>query len=90
VTVGSGCVDETNIVPFVKTEVPAEVPAEMSLSFSQTAAKNNLVQWNIDGSPLLIDFLRPTLQHVIDGNSTYEVSENVYPIGEIHKVCSSL
>jgi hypothetical protein len=61
------------------------VPEELTLSFSQTAAKNNLVQWHIDGSPMIIDFLRPTLQNVVDGNTTFNVAQNVYHVGEIHK-----
>ncbi|KAF2794437.1 multicopper oxidase [Melanomma pulvis-pyrius CBS 109.77] len=81
----TGCYDETNIVPFVKTQVPQDLPKELTLSFSITAAKNNLVQWHINGSPMLIDFTRPTLQNVIDGNATYNTVENVYPVGEAHK-----
>lgn len=81
----TGCYDETNLVPFVKTQVPQDIPEELTLSFVRTVARNNLVQWHINGSPMVIDFTRPTLQNVIDGNSTYNVAENVYPVGEKHK-----
>ena len=85
-TLPTGCYDETNIVPVVETSVPRDLPKKLALTFTQTAAKNNLVQWNIDGSPILVDFLRPTLQNVINGNSTYNVAENVYHIEGTNKV----
>lgn len=84
----TGCFDETNIVPFVKTQVPQELPEQITLGFTNTAANSNLVQWLIDGTPMLIDFTRPTLQQVIDGNDTFNKAENVFAVGEANKVCS--
>ncbi|KAF2715764.1 multicopper oxidase [Pleomassaria siparia CBS 279.74] len=84
-TLPTGCYDETSIVPFVKTQVPQELPKEMSLEFEVTRAKNNLVQWAINGQPILVDFSKPTLQNVVDGNNSYNVAENVYSIGEVHQ-----
>ncbi|KAH7128332.1 laccase [Dendryphion nanum] len=78
----TGCYDETNIVPFVKNSVPQKLPQKINAGFTNTAAGGNLVQWLVNGSPMLIDFTRPTLQNVIDGNETYGVTENIFTIGE--------
>ncbi|KAF2194460.1 multicopper oxidase [Zopfia rhizophila CBS 207.26] len=85
ITLPTGCYDETNIVPYVKTTVPRNLPQELKLSFSQTAATNNLVQWHINASAIQIDFKTPTLQYVIDGNDSFPTTDNIYVVGEAHK-----
>ncbi|KAF2873996.1 multicopper oxidase-domain-containing protein [Massariosphaeria phaeospora] len=81
----TGCYDETNLVPFIDTQIPQEVPDNLTVGFTNTAAESNLVQWTINGSPMLIDFTRPTIQQVIDGNTSYNQAENVFAIGEAHQ-----
>jgi hypothetical protein len=83
-----GCYDETNIVPYVKTKVPEDTPEEISLNFTNTATSDKLVQWLVNGSPMLVDLSRPTLQNVIDGNATFNPRENLIEVGKEHEVRS--
>ncbi|ORY16389.1 multicopper oxidase-domain-containing protein [Clohesyomyces aquaticus] len=85
ITLPQGCLDETNIVPYVKTTVPQQLPKNLELTFSATAASGNLVQWLVNSSAMQIDFAKPTLQYLLDGNDTFHVAENVYPVGEANK-----
>lgn len=85
VVLPTGCYDEANIVPYVKTTVPREVPEKMKVGFTNTAGGGNLVQWLVNGSPMLIDFDYPTLQSVIDGNDTFGSQRQVFTVGEKHK-----
>jgi hypothetical protein len=82
----TGCYDEA-IVPYVKTTVPQDVPEEMKIGFTNTAGSGNLVQWTVNGTPMLIDFNQPTLQSVADGVSNFSIAENVFQVGEKNKVC---
>lgn len=62
----------------------------MKVGFTNTAGGGNLVQWLVNGSPMLIDFDYPTLQSVIDGNDTFGSQRQVFTVGEKHKVCTAL
>jgi FtsP/CotA-like multicopper oxidase with cupredoxin domain len=77
----TGCYDEPT-TPYVKTTVPADVPSQLKVSFTNTAGSGNLVQWLVDGSPMLIDLDYPTLSHVADGNDTFDSQRNVLRVGE--------
>jgi hypothetical protein len=89
VTLPTGCYDE-NFVPWVKTEVPQDLPKELEVGFTATAGSGNLVQWLVNGIPMLIDFDRPTLQAVSEGNSTWTPGEQVFIISEAHQVSTQL
>jgi hypothetical protein len=81
----TGCYDE-EITPYVKTTVPQSLPEEMKVGFTNTAGSGNLVQWLVNGSPMLIDLEYPTLQHVIDANDTFATQRNVFKVGEKNQV----
>lgn len=81
ITLPTGCDDETNIVPWTKTQVPTDTPEDITLGFSKTSASDALVQWYINGTAMHVDLKDPTLQNVINGNETFDSFENVYPIG---------
>jgi hypothetical protein len=81
----TGCYDET-VVPYVKTNVPQDVPEEMKVGFTNTAGSGNLVQWTVNGTPMLVDLNRPTLQSVSDGNTNFSTQEHVFQVGEKNKV----
>lgn len=81
-----GCDDEATIVPHQKTTVPAEVPEELKVNFTNTAFGPGLVQWLIDGVPMLVDLDYPTLQAVADGNDTFAANRHVFEVGEKHQV----
>lgn len=77
----TGCYDETTVTPYVKTNVPSNTPTDLEITFTQTASQGNLVQWLINSSAILINWEKPTLQYVIDGNTSYPKSDNVITIG---------
>ncbi|KAF2266486.1 laccase [Lojkania enalia] len=85
ITLPLGCYDEENIVPWVKTQVPQDVPEEIKLGFTNSLFGPGLVQWLVDENPMLVDFNKPTLQYVLEDNITYTERMNVYPVGEKHK-----
>jgi hypothetical protein len=82
----TGCYDEKNIVPFVKNTVPRETPKELTLGFTNTRTSDNLVQWLVNGNSMRVDFTRPTLQNVLDGNATFNPEQNLFVVGEKNKV----
>ncbi|KAF2123461.1 multicopper oxidase [Dothidotthia symphoricarpi CBS 119687] len=81
----TGCYDETEVVPYVKTTVPQNAPEELTLQFTSTAGSGNMVQWLINGTPMLIDYAHPTLQSVMQGNMTYGNRSHVLTVGEKDK-----
>jgi hypothetical protein len=84
----TGCYDES-VTPYVKTTVPQKLPEEMKVGFTNTAGSGNLVQWLVNDSPMLIDLAYPTLQHIIDGNDTFDSQRNVFKVGEKDQVRTS-
>ena len=84
----TGCYDEA-VTPYVKTTVPQKLPEEMKVGFTNTAGSGNLVQWLVNGSPMLIDLAYPTLRHIIDGNDTFDSQRNVFKVGEKDQVRTS-
>jgi hypothetical protein len=86
VALPQGCYDEPGLVPYVVTQVPQELPEQITLGFTNTAVQPGLVQWLIDGSPMKVNLSRPTLGQIYDGNDQFVAQENVYRIGETHKV----
>jgi len=81
-----GCYDEPGIVPYVPTQVPNEMPEQITLGFTNTAIQPGLVQWLINGNPMKVDLSRPTLSQIYDGNSSFGAQENVFLVGETNKV----
>ncbi|KAF2736345.1 laccase [Polyplosphaeria fusca] len=81
----TGCHDQEGIVPYAKTSIPQDVPENLRLNFTQTAAKNNLVQWLINDSSFKVNYMKPTLQSIVEGNTTFSPDMNVYDVGEAHK-----
>ena len=69
----------------MQTNVPSNTPKELEITFSVTAAKDNLVQWLVNANnvsnAIQIDWEKPTLQYVIDGNTSYPANDNVITIG---------
>jgi len=52
-----GCYDEPGIVPYVPTQVPNEMPEQITLGFTNTAIQPGLVQWLINGNPMKVDLV---------------------------------
>ena len=70
----------------MKTNVPSDTPTELEVGFSVTASQDNLVQWLVNSSAIKIDWETPTLQYVINGNTSYPESDNVITIGTANSV----
>ena len=88
ITLPTGCYDET-VTPWVQTDVPSNTPRQLQVGFNISAAQDNLVQWSINSSAIQIDWEKPTLQYVIDGNTTYPTSDNVITIEGANSVSST-
>lgn len=82
----AGCYDEPNVVPYVKTVVPQDTPKSLVLGFTNEATDDGLVQWLINGSFFGVDPMRPTLQHLVDRNETWDETANLVDIGSANKV----
>ncbi|KAJ9648054.1 laccase, multicopper oxidase, benzenediol:oxygen oxidorectuctase [Coniosporium tulheliwenetii] len=80
VTLGTGCGDES-VTPYVANVVPKDpfvaTLKQISLDFLRSEATGNLVTWPINGSAMRVDWDKPTLQYVMDGNTDYPRAHNV-------------
>lgn len=85
-----GCDDEQNIVPWVPTTVPQNTPEELVAGFNpnytDVTNSNGVVQWLVNGIPMMIDLDHPTLQSVVDGNNNFTSSRHVFEIQGAHDV----
>ena len=81
----TGCVDEV-VRPYVNNTVPNDqftaAVQDITLDFNTTTTSSGgaLVQWLIDGSPMVVDWSNPTLGDAIAGNTTFEDNDNVIEI----------
>ncbi|KAK2752108.1 hypothetical protein FQN55_007996 [Onygenales sp. PD_40] len=77
------CDDETGLVPYVKVDVPSEhfvqQAKDLNVTFDRQVGSNgeNIVHWKINGSPIETDWEYPTLQYVLDGNTSYPSKLNL-------------
>lgn len=89
------CTDETQLVPYVQKNVPSNqfIPQAEALDvvFTRALASNgqNVVQWMVNGSIIDVDWEKPTLQYVIDGNTSYPTDLNLIDISQANVVSSS-
>ncbi|KAL1598800.1 laccase, multicopper oxidase, benzenediol:oxygen oxidorectuctase [Paraconiothyrium brasiliense] len=82
----TGCDDEKNLVPWVKTTVPQTTPKEMEVKFSNTVVDGaNLVQWLIGDTPMHINLSSPAIQQISYNDGNFSKSENTYNIGQANK-----
>lgn len=90
VTMRTGCEDETNLVPFVYNEVPADIMPQEPLDVAsvQDATTENLFRWTIDGSTFRVDWNQPSLKTVLEGSIEYGNNTNVYEIKTKNNVSS--
>ena len=99
-----GCTDETQLVPYVKKNVPSadfiRNARDLNVSISGIGppgppgsagsnATTNIVTWTIDGTPLDLDWSNPTLQYVEDRNNTFPVDLNLIQLPKPNTVHSS-
>jgi hypothetical protein len=84
-TLPTGCYDE-DFEPWVKLNVPQKTPQQLEVGFTNTAFNSNVVQWLIDGTPMLVDLEKPTLQDVFEGNDTFSPGEHVFVVPKDEEV----
>jgi hypothetical protein len=82
----TGCFDEWNLVPFIKTTVPEDTPENLTVGFQHTAGEENLVQWLLNGALFQVNLSMPTLQHVFDRNDEFDKSGNIFHVGKADEV----
>ncbi|KAI6845513.1 laccase-like multicopper oxidase [Hortaea werneckii] len=77
------CRDEA-VRPYVDNEVPRDqfsrAVRRLSTDFNADTSDGRLVQWLINGSDIRVDWEKPTLQYVLDGNSAFPDELNLYEI----------
>ena len=85
----TGCYD-MSVTPYVSNTVPQDQFASaikyLSMDFNtSTSANGSLVQWWINGSAINVDWSRPTLQYVVDGDTNYQKSMNLFELQGANK-----
>jgi hypothetical protein len=91
-TYTQGCDDEApHLIPFVKKNVPSSTflsnAKELDVNFAVgVTAEGPVVQWNVNGSVIDVDWEKPTLQYVIDGNTSYPSSLNLIDVPQANTV----
>lgn len=79
------CEDELT-TPWVVNDVPQDQfeaalgQLDVNFNVDQTAVAGPTVQWLINGSAMDIDWEKPTLQYVLQGNTSYPPELNIYEI----------
>ncbi|KKZ61340.1 hypothetical protein EMCG_04059 [[Emmonsia] crescens] len=82
------CDDERGLVPFVPIDVPSEhftqQVKDLNVTFQNEVSSpgHNIVHWVINGIPIETDWEYPTLQYVLDGNTSYPSKLNVIELPE--------
>lgn len=72
-----------SLVPYVKLDVPdnSTIPQESHLDVGfaiiQNEAQQTLFQWNLNFTAIQVPWGKPTLQYVLDNNSTYPPNMNL-------------
>ncbi|KAF2108380.1 laccase precursor [Lophiotrema nucula] len=70
--------------PKVSLSVPsapfASSAQNLPVAFGPVAANNNLVLWTVNGTSMIIDPGKPTIQYVAEGNTSYPRSYNLVEV----------
>ncbi|EXJ89106.1 hypothetical protein A1O3_02170 [Capronia epimyces CBS 606.96] len=81
---GADCSDPNkNLVPYVKLDVPDNytIPQQSYLDVGfaivQNQAQQTLFQWNLNFTAIQVPWGKPTLQYVLDNNSSYTPNMNL-------------
>lgn len=90
----ASCTDESNLVPYVKLDVPTTIIPQSSVlnvgfsgfNLTQNNGQASLIQWNLNLTALTVDWEKPTLQYVIDGNTSYPRNLNLIEIPAANSV----
>lgn len=88
-TIRTGCYDET-VTPYVSNTVPSSNFADALKKFQVdlrlgTSANGPIVQWLINGTDIDVDWSRPTLSYVQDGDTNYTPKMNLFELNEANQ-----
>jgi FtsP/CotA-like multicopper oxidase with cupredoxin domain len=72
--IGTGCADETDIVPFRPKDVPAPPAAPTTLDLTLDTSAG--VFWKVNGEAIDISWLTPTLSYIDNGTYTLPANDN--------------
>ena len=90
-TYTQSCNDETNLVPYVAKNVPENqfvYPEAEELTIGGPSIVDGLFVWNVNNSAIDVDWEKPTLQYVLEGNTSYPADLNLYQLPKPNVVCS--
>jgi hypothetical protein len=73
-TLPPGCVEETNIVPFIPTVVPQ--PTGDLTTFTLSLDTSAGVFWKVNGQAIDIDWSTPSLSYIMNGTFTLPANDN--------------
>jgi FtsP/CotA-like multicopper oxidase with cupredoxin domain len=87
VTLKTACADEstTNLVPFVPNQVPSDIVSSAGKIDLKNGAQNGLFRWLLDGTPMIVDWSKPTLQTIVGGSQQFYNNSNVYSMQQTDK-----
>jgi FtsP/CotA-like multicopper oxidase with cupredoxin domain len=74
ITLESGCGEETNLVPFIPTIVPA--PSAPLTTLTLTLDTSVGVFWKVNGQAIDIDWSTPSLSYIMNGTYILPASDN--------------
>lgn len=88
------CDDDNSIQPYVKLDVPTTIipqASQLDLGFSgfnvtQDNGQASLVEWKLNFTSMRVSWEKPTLQYVIDGNTSYPQEINLIEIPSANQV----
>lgn len=84
----SACHDEA-VTPYVANQVPQsefdEAVKHFTMDFNVSTVNGPLVQWLINGSDMRVDWSKPTINYVQEGNYSFEQEMNVFEVNEKDK-----
>lgn len=85
-TYTEGCTDQTGLIPWYKKDVPSDqfqaqsTSLDVLMSVGTNASWSNgqsVVQWSFDNNLMVVDWEKPTLEYVFDGESNFTSTQNV-------------
>lgn len=73
---------EENIEPYLKTNVPSEDLVEggqlnSSIQYGVNSLGSTVVKWGLDTTPINVNWSKPTLEYVWEGNDSFPNAANV-------------
>jgi len=85
------CADNTDFVPIVSRKAPLKSfnPDGSTLNVAEEVDnKINRVFWSVNGTAMDISWEKPTLQYILEHNTSYSRQENIIQIPDQSQVCS--